>query len=291
MEVVLVQVPYDSGQYATRMGRGPVRLLEAGLDGELEADGHKVRRVVASLPDGFLAEVGAAAALFHQVRGAVAEALEAGHFPLVLAGNCNLAALGTVAGLAGPGPAPPSVVWLDAHGDFNTPDTSPSGFFDGMALSILTGGSWPALARSLDGFSTVPEENVLLVGARDLDEAEAALLEASAVGQIGVGDLRAGPSVAEVLAPFLADLAARSDRTYLHLDLDVLDPEEARANAYAAPGGLRVDEVVELIGAVADTLPVAAAAISSFDPTADPDDRATAAARRLARTVVGAANS
>lgn len=285
MEVTLVQVPYDSGQYAVRMGRGPARLLEAGLDVELEADGHVVRRVMVSLDPGFHSEIGAAAALYHQVRQAVAEARAAGRFPLVLAGNCNLAALGTVAGLRRPGGSAPSIVWLDAHGDFNTPDTSPSGFFDGMALSVLTGGSWPALAGSLDGFSPVPEDHVLLVGARDLDGAEAALLADSEVAQLSVEALRDAPSVAEALAPGLGGLAARSGEVYLHLDLDVLDPEDARANVFAAPGGLHLAEALELVEAVADTLPLAAAAITSFDPSADPEDRATGAAKRLGRAV------
>jgi arginase len=289
VEIALVQVPYDSGQYGTRMGRGPLHLLERGLDRELERDGHAVHRVELALPDGFHAEVGAAAALYRLVRQAVIEARRAGRFPLILSGNCNLAALGTVAGLASSaGPASTGVVWLDAHGDFNTPETSPSGFFDGMALSVLTGGSWAALTASLPGFAPVPEERVLLVGARDLDLAERELLAASRVVQLPADACR-GDGLETRLGPRLDALAAEVDRAYLHVDLDVLDPGESRANAYAAAGGLRLGDALDLVAAVGRKLPLAAAALTSLDPSADPGDRATAAARRLARALVEAA--
>ena len=291
MDVSLVQVPYDSGHFGARMGRGPLHLLEQGLDRDLEAVGHGVRRVAARLADGFHHEIGAAAALYRQVREAVAEARGAGRFPVVLAGNCNAAALGTVAALsAEAAPGSTAVVWLDAHGDFNTPDTSPSGFFDGMALSVLTGGSWSALAASLPGFATVPEDRVLLVGARDLDAAERDLLAASEVASLPMAALRdGGGGVAAALAPHLDRLASRAERVYLHLDLDVLDPDEGAANAYAAPGGLRLAETLDLIDSVAGRLPLAAAALTSFDPAADPSGRAAAAAKRLVLAMVESA--
>ena len=286
VEIALVQVPYDSGQYGARMGRGPLHLLERGLDRDLERSGHTVHRAEVALPEGFHTEIGAAAALYRLVRQAVTEARRAARFPIVLSGNCNLAALGTVAALGG---ASTAVVWLDAHGDFNTPETSPSGFFDGMALSVLTGGSWETLAAALPGFAPVPEDQVLLVGARDLDLAERELLAGSAVTHLPTEALRGEGGVEGGLAPHLDELAGKVERAYLHVDLDVLDPEEVRANPYAAAGGLRLAEALELIQAVAGGLPLAAAALTSLDPTADPADRATAAARRLVQAVADAA--
>lgn len=290
VEIALIQVPYDSGRYGERMGRGPLHLIERGLDRDLERAGHPVHRAEVALPEGFHTEVGAAAALYRLVRQAVIEARRAARFPVVLSGNCNLAALGTVAALGGSSTA---VVWLDAHGDFNTPATSPSGFFDGMALSVLTGGSWETLAASLPGFAPVPEEQVLLVGARDLDLAERELLAASALIQLPAEALRGDGGVEgrvrSGLGPHLDRLAGKVDRAYLHVDLDVLDPEEVRANPYAAAGGLRLAEALDLVRAVAAKLPLAAAALTSLDPTADPADRATAAAKRLVQAVADAA--
>lgn len=290
VDVTLIQAPYDSGHYGIRMGRGPLHLLDQGLGRELEERHHGVRREEITLPEGFYHEVGAAATLYRLVREAVLEARRSGHFPMVLAGNCNAAALGTVAAL---GPASTAVVWLDAHGDFNTPETSPSGFFDGMALSVLTGGCWKAMTASLPGFEPVTENRVLLVGARDLDPAERDLLAASGVTQITVGELRGEVGkdvVGAALTPHLERLAGRADHVYLHIDLDVLDPEEARANTYAAPDGLRLPEVLDLIEVVADRLPLAAASLTSFDPAADPTGPAADAARRLVLATADATN-
>ena len=279
MELSIVQVPYDSGHFGRRMGRGPLSLVDGGLLDLLEEDGHDPRLVEVRLPAGFHSEVGAAAVLQGMVRDAVAGALHAGRTPVVLAGNCNLAALGSVAAL---GPASTAVVWFDAHGDFNTPDTSPSGFFDGMALSVLTGNSWSAMASSLAGFEPVPEERVALLGVRDLDPGEAELLEESAVARVAAAALLSEGVAA--LGPVVERVVVGAERLYLHVDLDVLDPEALRANPYAASGGLGLDELIGAAAALRDHLDPAAVAMTSYDGT---DERGVAVARRLLATALG----
>jgi arginase len=91
----------------------------------------------------------------------VGEARRADRFPLVLGGNCGVA-LGVVAGLGGDA----RVVWADAHGDFNTPETTLGGFLDGMGLATLTGGCWTAITATIPGFAAVPDDHVWLLGAR-----------------------------------------------------------------------------------------------------------------------------
>src|SRR5206468_12877100 len=92
-----------------------------------------------------------------------------GRFPVVLSGNCG-ASLGVVGGLmqarGGAAARPLGVVWMDAHGDFNTPDTSASGFLDGMSLAALVGRCWRALTLVTPGVA-VPEHHVLHLGGRD----------------------------------------------------------------------------------------------------------------------------
>ena len=91
--------------------------------------------------------------------------MAAGRVPIVLAGNCN-SCLGTVAGL----PAQRlGAVSFDAHADFDSPEDNRSGFFDVMGLSILTGGSWRALRESIPGFQVIREQDVVLIGVRDLE--------------------------------------------------------------------------------------------------------------------------
>jgi arginase len=292
MRLALFDVPYDSGRFGERMGRGPLRLIERGLPGDLERSGHDVRQVPIRLDDlagGFTTEVGSAFEIHRRLAGEVAAARAEGRFPLVLAGNCN-ATIGAVAGLGlSPGgpTGPTGIVWLDAHGDFNTPDTSISGFLDGMALSFLAGLSWRAAARRLPGFAPVSPRDVVLVGARDLDPDEERLLESSGVVRVRVEEIRT-QGVAAALGPVFEDLARRVSRIHLHIDLDVLDPSEGRANVFAVPGGLTVGEIAGLIGLVGEAarrLEIAGATLSAYDPDEDSEDRIPRAAAVIALAV------
>ncbi|HEX5725024.1 MAG TPA: arginase family protein [Longimicrobiaceae bacterium] len=276
MRVDLILVPYDSGHRGLRMGRGPLRLLESGAAERLRAAGAEVREVTIEARPGFGTEVGTAFELARALALAVRSARARGSFPLVLSGNCN-ASVGIVAGLGAPDTG---VVWLDAHGDLNTPETTASGFLDGMALATLTGRCWRTLAASVDGFQPVPDERVVLVGGRDLDPPEAELLASSRIAHVREAAVRA-QGVDGALAPALERLAARAGRAYVHLDLDVHDPAEGAANHYAVAGGLSAAEVRDSLGAVARRLSLAAVALTAFDPDHDPDGRMEAVALDL----------
>lgn len=265
--VRLLEVPYDSGRREVRMGRGPEALRGPVADA-LRARGHAVEteRVESGAP--FQAEVATTFELARVLAGRVREARREGSFPLVLAGNCS-ASLGVLGGISG---GPVGVVWMDAHGDLNTPETTRSGFLDGMALSVALGRCWREMAGGVAGFRAVPEEHVLHVGGRDLDPAEEETLSGS-----GILRVRPGESVKAALET----VAARVQRVYLHLDLDVLDPSEGRANGYAAPGGLSLREVLDVILEVSGRFDVCAATLSAYDPEHDPEGRVPAAAARL----------
>jgi arginase len=250
------------------MGRGPLHLAENGAAGRLREGGRMVRETVIEARHDFRAEPATSFELARSTALAIRSATARGSFPLVLAGNC-MASLGVLAGLGTEGTG---VVWLDAHADLNTPETTVSGFLDGMALATVAGRCWRALAATVDGYAGIPEERVLLVGARDLDEAEERILDASRIMWVGAEQVRqSGPSGA--LAGRLEALRGRVQRVYLHVDLDVHDPAEGRANAFAAPGGLTAAEVRHAVRAVAGHLPIAAAAITAYDPDADADGR------------------
>ena len=168
MEIRLLLVPYDSGQRNVRMGAGPEHLCAAGLEKHLAAQGHQVdSEVIEPASRNWRAEVQTSFELMRAIAKHVRAARTARRFPVVLSGNC-LAAVGVIAGL-GPGTG---VIWIDAHGDFNTPQTTTSGFLDGMTLATATGQCWGELARSIEGFEPVPENAVVLLGARDLDPGE-----------------------------------------------------------------------------------------------------------------------
>jgi len=271
-DVHVLAVPYDSAHRARRMGAGPMHLVARGLVDRLREAGREVvLRELAPSSDSWVAEIGTAFDLDRQLASEVAAARLRSAFPLTLAGNC-ITSVGTVGGLgAGTG-----VLWFDAHGDFNTPETTVGGFLDGMALATLVGRCWTSLSAGVPGFTPIAEENVVLVGARDLDPAEAALLAQSRITHLRAGDVGAR------LDAELEALGRRVGQLYVHVDLDVLDASEGRGNAYSGGAGLSRSELLEAIGAARRHCRVAAGAITAYDPEYDVDGR-------VARTAVDVA--
>jgi arginase len=269
-DVHVLAVPYDSAHHARRMGAGPTQLVACGLLDRLRESGRGVElRELAPTQGSWVAEIGTAFDLDRQLATAVTAARARGAFPLTLAGNC-ISSVGTIGGL---GAGTTGVLWLDAHGDFNTPETTAGGFLDGMALATVVGRCWTSLAAGVPGFAPVAEENVVLVGARDLDPAEAELLAAS-----GVVHLRSEDAPAR-LGTELERLGRRVDRLYVHVDLDVLDESEGRVNGYSGGPGLSCAGLLDAIGTAARRCHVAAGAITAYDPGYDGDGR-------IARTAI-----
>ena len=269
MKIDVIGVPVDLGADRRGVDMGPSAIRYAHLNQGLEALGYTVEdRGNVEVPiaercaitDPKLKYLDCILPMARRVAGAVATSVQEGSFPLVLGGDHSLS-LGSIRGAARHKKL--GVLWIDAHADFNTPETTRSGFLDGMALSVLTGRCWRGLAETIPGFRPVAPGSVLLVGARDLDPAEAAMLDEAGVARVGPGDPAA-------IQAALDHLRGRVERVYLHLDLDVVDPSLARANAFAAPGGLGADELLSLLRGVRERFTVVAAALSAYDPEHDP---------------------
>lgn len=203
-------MPYDSGNRGARMGGGPERLLSGGLEGALRSGGREVRKTVVEPEGALLPEVATAFELMRLISGEARRAVESGELPLVLSGNCN-ASVGTIAGVGGGEKL--GIVWFDAHADFNTPETTTTGFTDGMGLAVAVGHCWGAMAGSVPGFSPVPEQNVVLVGTRATEPAEHERLEGSGVAVVGA-DLLGERGVANALGAVLDALGSRASRVY-----------------------------------------------------------------------------
>lgn len=272
MEIQIIQVPYDSGHRDIGMGDGPARLIEHNPLTETHIDKIEVQELSF--------ELGTTFRVLRSLSEKVSSAREHNRFPLVLAGNC-ISSVGTVAGL---GPDPPAIVWLDAHADFNTPETTVSGFVDGMALATATGRCWRSLTSSIPGFQPAVEGKVVLIGARDVDPEERRLLQNSRVRWIDEATIRK-LGVRGALAGALRKLKA--DRIYLHIDLDVLDIREAHVNQFSSADGLTREELLEIVRTVAEARPIAAAAITAYDPSFDTDGRALQAGAALMRELCG----
>jgi len=281
-DVQVIAVPYDSAHRAHRMGAGPTHLVARGLVQRLREAGRRVDlRELAPTEGTWVAEIGTAFDLDRQLATAVAGARARGAFALTLAGNC-ITSVGTIAGLGG---RRTGVLWFDAHGDFNTPESTVGGFLDGMALATVVGRCWSSLAGGVSGFVPVAEENVVLVGALDLDPAESGLLAASTIVHLR-------PDEAPVrLDAELEALARRIEQLYIHVDLDVLDGSEGLVNAYSGGPGLTRTELLAAIAAAGRRCTVAGGAITAYDPGYDTDGRIGQTAIDVALALADAADS
>jgi len=274
MEIQLLAVPYDSGNRGARMGAGPEALLDSGLADSLREDGHSVHVKMAELPsDAWHAEIRTSFDLMRMLSVAVRDACDANRFPIVLAGNCNTA-VGTLAGL---GADTTGVAWFDAHADFNTPETTSSGFLDGTAVAIITGRCWTQLAATVAGFQPIDDNRICLVGTRDIDSLEGGLLEASSVQVVAPRQLRSS------LRPALSAVNEHVDRIYIHLDLDVIDAGIASANKFAVAGGLTLDDTEYALSQIAAVFRIAGITLSAYDPAADDNGEAAKVAIHLIR--------
>ena len=256
----VLYLPYAVGREAEGMGAGPLALAQPAATVLGTGD---VRRI--SLSEPRTTEVAACFDLNRQLAGEVAAARVDGVLPVVLTGNCH-SQQAVVAGLGADGLG---LVWLDCHGDFNTPETTETGFFDGYGLAMVVGDCWQTLCATVSGFIPLREDRVVLVGVRDVEAGERERLDRSAIHRVDAPDVgRLADKLEQV----------RADRFSLHVDLDVLDPAYGRANEYAVAPGITPDELIGAVGAVARDRRLAAVTVSAYDPAFDHDRRVRDAA-------------
>ena len=209
-------------------------------------------------------DVAASRGCILEAGGQVDDALAQGDLPILLAGDCSIC-MTTLPAVMRHRPDA-KILWLDAHGDYNTPATTPSGFLGGMCLAGACG-EWD------HGFGeAVSRDRVILAGVRDLDPGERELLERSSATVIGA-------SLETLVA---VQNALDGAPVYVHLDVDVIDPEEMPAQ-FPAPGGLRADKVYDLLEAVADECEIVGVEVTALEAAA----RAATVARVL-EPLVGA---
>ena len=217
----------------------------------------------------------------------VARMAREGTFPLGLLGNCN-SSWGMLAGLqhAGPSSRPLKVglIWIDAHGDFNTPETTMSGWLGGMPVSVAAGQSLVRLRLTAGLDPAIPTRNIIMIGSRDVDPLEQVLIDESHITTVSIREmLGQSPRMHDALDR----LSRQVDAIYLHIDLDILDASEIPGSFFEVAGGPSAAELVEPLRSLMRNPKVKALGIASFPTAKEGRDTSMKSALTLIRAAVG----
>ena len=201
----------------------------------------------------------------------VSQVVSADLRPVSIAGDC-CTAMGVLAGLQYAG-INPWLIWFDAHGDFNTWETTPSGFLGGMPLAMIVGRGEQSMPEAVN-LSALPESQVILTDARDLDPAERKLVKDSAL--VHLADVEA-----------LLDYPLPAGPIYVHFDTDVVSLQESPAHNYPARGGPPSSVMQSVFSRLAQSEQVIAVSISSWNPKLDSGRKSETVSMSLLQTLVG----
>ena len=293
MKAAIIGAPLDLGAGRRGVDMGPSAIRYAGLAERLRAlgvdcvdHGNVATAVAEATPEEnprarFLPAIRATC---ERIAGEVGVALEDGRIPIVLGGDHSIA-LGTLGGLAaryGPG----AVLWLDAHGDLNTPETTPSGNVHGMPLAAALGRGGPGFESPSWTLPAVQLERVAVIGARELDPGERALIAelGLAVHSMSAIDRRG----IEAVVSEALEGAAGAPFVHISLDMDGLDPEVAPGVGTAVRGGLTYREAHLAMELVAESGLLCCLEIVEVNPILDRQNATAALAVELAASVFGA---
>lgn len=218
---------------------------------------------------------------------AVARMAREGTFPLGLLGNCN-SSWGMLAGLqhSGPSSRPLKVglIWIDAHGDFNTPETTLSGWLGGMPVSVAAGQSLFRLRLMAGLDPAISTRDIIMIGLRDVDPLEQVLIDESHITTVSTSEmLGRDPRVQEAVDR----LSRQVDAIYLHIDLDILDASEIPGSFFEVADGPSAAELVEPIRSLVRNPKVKALGIASFPTAKEGRDTSMRSALTLIRAAVG----
>jgi arginase len=289
--IVLAGSPTSLGGHFDGMDRAPAELRARGLVGRLvdrpglglvdapliDAGDAPVEPGWAPDPDPRMKNKALLIENLPRISAHVRAALEAGGSDprlLLVGGDCT-SHPAAIAGLRAARPGTRlAMAWFDAHGDFNTPETTPSGNVWGMPFAMACGRGDPGLVAAVDG-PTVSEADTALLGGQVLDETESRMLAASAVAHFGAGMLATDAGRA-ALAAWAGVVADRVDGLYVAFDLDALDGAEGWAVATPEPDGLSLADAVEAVRILASAMPVVGfgATAARFEERTPPEDAA-----------------
>lgn len=296
-KISIIGVPMDFGQLLRGVDMGPAAVRYTGLISRLRSLGHEVVDTGdISIPirdcelndqagnecnaeDKYLKEI---TGICESIYKAGKKVVQKGHFPLFIGGDHSIA-VGTVASVTNDEPT--GLIWIDAHGDFNTPDTSPSGNIHGMPLAALIGEGHESLVNVGRKGAKIHPDNVVMIGQRDLDVSEKERLKKTGITIFTMRDIdEQGISV--VANKALMKLI-HLKRIHLTVDMDALDPVEAPGVGTPVPGGISYREAHLLMEILADSGKVSSMDLVEINPILDIANKTAELAVELTLSALG----
>jgi arginase len=293
MRIRVIGVPMDLGADRRGVDIGASAIRYAGLNDRLHKLGysvHDIGNLVVPQPESYpsgnlkVKYLKPIVQVCNELANIVTNSLQENEFPLVVGGDHSIA-LGSISGVArihkniG-------VLWIDAHGDFNTDETSPSGNIHGMILAALAGIGNKDLTDICGWSPKIHAESIVIVGARDLDPSERERLHANAIHVFTMSDIDQR-SISEVMREALAIAGLHNNGIHLSLDMDALDPKEAPGVGTPVRGGLTYREAHLAMEMIADAHNLVSMDVVEVNPILDRENATASLAVELVLSALG----
>ncbi|MBT3176205.1 MAG: arginase [Desulfobacula sp.] len=294
--ISIIGVPMDFGQQLRGVDMGPAAVRYTGLISRLRSLGHTVIDTGdINIPirdcdltgscnqtqdkNKYLNEITQICESIYKAGKAI---IQNGGFPLFIGGDHSIA-VGTIASVTNKEPT--GLIWIDAHGDFNTPETSPSGNIHGMPLAALIGEGHPSLVNLGRPGAKIHPDNVVLIGQRDLDISEKKRLKKLGIAVFTMRDIdeQGISSVANKALMKLVHLK----RIHLTVDMDALDPVEAPGVGTPVPGGISYREAHLLMEILSDSGKISSMDMVEINPILDVANKTAELAVELILSALG----
>lgn len=293
MQLDIIGVPIDLGADRRGVDMGPSAIRYAHLHNKLDSLGYAYEdkgnievpiQEMCEITDPKLKYIDCIIPMGRRVAGAVATSIQAGHLPIVLGGDHSLS-VGSIRGAARDRKI--GVIWVDAHADFNTAETTPSGNIHGMPLAALCGLGDPRLVTLWDETPPVLDpKRVAVIGARDLDPGEKQNLREAGVMVQSMEQIDRHGMVS-VLEKAIERVSQDVDGIYLSFDMDALDPRHAPGVGTPVPGGLTFREAHLACEVIAETGKLVGMDMVEVNPILDIQNQTAIDAVEFIRSAVG----
>ena len=293
MQIDIIGVPIDLGADRRGVDMGPSAIRYANLHQKLKELGYQIEdkgnievpiQETCEITDSRLKYIDCIIPMGRRIAGAVATSMQGGRFPLVLGGDHSLS-VGSIRGAAKHRRL--GVIWLDAHADFNTTETTPSGNIHGMPLAALCGLGDPRLVRLWEeGAPVIDPARVAVIGARDLDPGEKRNLREAGVMVQSMEQIDRDGMVT-VLEKAIHRISRDVDGIYLSFDMDALDPRHAPGVGTPVTGGLTYREAHLACEVVAESGKLVGMDLVEVNPILDLQNQTAILAVEFIRSALG----